>query len=738
MFSRHSGFLALRLLVAAAVLATGGWLAGGRTAATELDKLDTSLKLIPEDAAFYSSILHGRELVEVIGHSNAWSKVVQLPFVQMGLGLYKNQLTLPSSNVAKFEAFRKSDDGQKLFRLLGEMASHEMFVYGDQSQTKFVELMQDLAAAVQSPQVMYEEAIGRMMVPGSHDARARAMLETLARDLKLIGVPNVVFGFKLKNTATAVEQLTKLEKHATKMLAANEFTRGHFKKRKVDGVDYLVLDLDGSMIPWDEMPGEMLDKLKESEAEEGDVQKIIDRLKTCKLVVALGVRDDYVLLSIGSSLYCLRKLGKGPRLIDTREMKPLEKHVDKHLVAVSYMSREMSREVDRQRKNLRNMLESVENLLAKSDLGDEHKERIRKDLRSFVEDLKQYLPEPGARVGVSFLCRQGIEGYQYTWGRHGRLDGSKPLSLLQHAGGNPIFGLVARQKVDLADYDTVVKWVKTAYGYFHEFALPNLPDREKAEKFLTTAIPLFDRLDRANREMLIPALKDGQMALVIDRKLASKQFVDSQPATEKPMPMIEPALVIGVSDSDLLKKAMGEYRAVINGLIAAMRQADETSEIPENAQIPEPKVKEVADGKLYSFSLPEDWPVHLDKQIVPNMGIGEHIAVASISHGHSERLLKPTPLGVGGVLKDPNRPLACALWLDWAAIVETASPWVDYIVDQTTADSDQGMMSKALIESQVHTVTDVLKVLRNFSNVTYFEDGVMVNHGLAELRDIEK
>ena len=338
---------------------------------------------------------------------------------------------------------------------------------------------------------------------------------------------------------------------------------------------------------------------------------------------------------------------------------------------------------------------------------------------------------------MSFLCHRGIEGYHYVWGTHGRMDGSKPLDLLRHVGGNPIFGLVARNKVDLSDYDVLVKWVKVGYGYFHEFALPNIPEREKAEKFLTAAIPLFDRLDRANREMLIPALADGQTALIIDRKLASKQFFDSQPATEKPMPMIEPALILGVSDADLLKKAMSEYRAVINGLITAMRESDDTSGIPEDAQIPEPKITEVSGGKLYSFPLPEDWPVHLDKKIVPNIGIGEHVAVVSISHHHSERLLKSTPLEIGGVLNDAHRPLACALWVDWAAIVEAASPWVDYFVDQATAESDQ-RMPKALIQAQVHTVTDVLKVLRTFSNEIYFEDGVMVNHGLAEIRDVEK
>ena len=50
-------------------------------------------------------------------------------------------------------------------------------------------------------------------------------------------------------------------------------------------------------------------------------------------------------------------------------------------------------------------------------------------------------------------------------------------------------------------------------------------EREKLEKFLDAALPLVERMDKANREMLIPALADGQSALVIDGKLDQQHFV---------------------------------------------------------------------------------------------------------------------------------------------------------------------------------------------------------------------
>ena len=125
-------------------------------------------------------------------------------------------------------------------------------------------------------------------------------------------------------------------------------------------------------------------------------------------------------------------------------------------------------------------------------------------MAELAKDLKALMPEVGAMMGFRFLSDRGIEHYRYAWGDHDRIDGSKPLGLLQHVGGNPILGLVAREKVNVEDYNRMVKWVKTAYGYFDELALPHLPeaDRGKVQKFLMAALPLVERLDKANREML--------------------------------------------------------------------------------------------------------------------------------------------------------------------------------------------------------------------------------------------
>ena len=149
MVARHWSSRLARLAILAVALAAAGWLAGPVAAAGELDKLDTSLKLIPEDAAFYSSMLRNREQFEAIRNSNAWAKVREMPVVQMGLSLYQAQLGTPGSGPAKLQAAWKNPEVRKIVDLVADMVSDDVFMYGDDSCTDFLELMQDVSGAVQ-------------------------------------------------------------------------------------------------------------------------------------------------------------------------------------------------------------------------------------------------------------------------------------------------------------------------------------------------------------------------------------------------------------------------------------------------------------------------------------------------------------------------------------------------------------------------------------------------------------
>jgi hypothetical protein len=718
-------------------IATKGKVRGTGTRALiagDLDKLDTALKFAPADAAFCTSMLRNREQASAVRHSRAWAKIRQMPLVQMGLSLYAAQVSLPDSVPARIDAALHNPEVRKMLDLATDMVSDEVFVFGDKECIDFMGLLQDVNVAMSYGPILLQ-ATDQTQGRAPNQLQAAMVISALARHADKIKVPGLLLGFRLKSAELANEELVKLETIGNIVLESMEQTKGRFKKTKIGKHEYLTLTVDGAMVPWDELP---LDKFKEMELKEGDTEKVIQQLKKARLVIAVGLRDKYLLVSIGSSLKCLEKFGKEKRLIDRPEFRPLAKFADRRLTGIGYLSAEMAQQTASQRRALDGLHELLDAVLPQTQLSDAQRERIRKDIEGLNGDLKTLFPKLGARLGLGFLADRGIESYQYAWGNFGPLDGSKPLGLLQHVGGNPILGVAARAKVTGKDYDLMAKWGKTAYGYFQEFGLPSLAeaDREKAKKFLDAAVPPLRRLDKANREMLLPALADGQVALVVDGKLQSKHFAEALPATEKPMPMAEPAVVLSLSNAKLFKQGLSEYRTAINEFIDAVRNM-EGSHVPEDVRIPEPQVTESSLGTFYSFALPEEWGV--DEQIVPNVVIADKLAVISASRKHSERLLKATPLAVRGILvKAADRPLAIAGWLDWATLVKTATPWVDFAVEQAAGSKGVDEANQKMIVSQAHTALDVLTVVRTITCESYLEHGVLVNHTLTEIHDLAK
>src|SRR5262249_40889461 len=56
---------------------------------------DTSLKLVPGDAAFYSAMLRNREQLELVFKSRAWARLTSLPAVQTAWQMAMTQLDQP-------------------------------------------------------------------------------------------------------------------------------------------------------------------------------------------------------------------------------------------------------------------------------------------------------------------------------------------------------------------------------------------------------------------------------------------------------------------------------------------------------------------------------------------------------------------------------------------------------------------------------------------------------------------
>ena len=199
------------------------------------------------------------------------------------------------------------------------------------------------------------------------------------------------------------------------------------------------------------------------------------------------------------------------------------------------------------------------------------------------------------------------------------------------------------------------------------------------------------------------------------------------------MPMIEPAMVFGVSDAKLLRQGIKGYVGVVRETLEELR-AEELIDLPEEFKLPEPKVTKIDGGTLYSYPLPKE--VGLDEQIVPNAGLNENVAVISMSRGHTERLLADTAPTVGGVLEDLSRRRAMAQVIHIEGMVTAVKPWILWGVGQATEGQDEGQAM--MIATQVTDFLDVLTVFKTITSETYREQDAIVTRMMIELEDVER
>ena len=236
--------------------------------------------------------------------------------------------------------------------------------------------------------------------------------------------------------------------------------------------------------------------------------------------------------------------------------------------------------------------------------------------------------------------------------------------------------------------------------------------------------------------MLLPALADGQAALVLDARLTSSQWFAKMPPTAKPLPLLEPALVLGVSDSGLLRKAFAEYRSIVNELIPKVHEV--APNVPDN-QLPEPESRKAKAGTLYFYPLPA--ATGIDRQTAPTAGLSNRVAVLTISQKHAERLLATAPLKVeGGPLAELKKPRAMAFYLNWAAVIHGVTPWIEQGLHAAGIDPSEkvevGDESWKGILKQVPTVVQVLQVFRSYTSSTYFDGRVLVTHSETVIQDL--
>ena len=385
------------------------------TRAADPESLDTSLKLVPAEAAFYTATLRNRDQYDAVVKSKAIAKLKALPFVQKAWKEGLAELSKPGGALEVLDNFRKDPENQALLDLFGDMVSNETFVYGDESLNQMLELYLKLTRANQ---------YGTMMAALKPENRGKdptelqikVMLKTITENMDQIKIPDVVIGFRLSDTDRAEAQIKRLEGLIKGPIAQNPQTKGRLKRVSLGGKDFLTFTLDGSLIPFEE-----LDKKLENleDAEKAQAEKLKKKLQSMTLTISMGVRDKYMLLSIGSGTKHIIKMGKGKSLATRPEFQPLAKHTDKPLAELGYVSKELRSKFAMTKKDVDMYLEVGREALKNAEqLPEPLRKRLEKDIEELAKDVKKGIPEVGPLASFGYLTSTGMESLTYDWSEH--------------------------------------------------------------------------------------------------------------------------------------------------------------------------------------------------------------------------------------------------------------------------------------------------------------------------------
>jgi hypothetical protein len=737
-----SGIVVRRVAVFLLATLSGAVSIDRHSMAAELVEQAHSLRMVPQDAAYYSASLRLKEQFDVLLESKAYAKLMEIPliqFVKMQIQFQWQQASL--QGLQEVKDYIETPEGQEMVAVLKEMFAEEVFLYGGGDVAEWLELLMELNSIQRTAGL---EAAASGKEPGEVIAqKVREAFEERADDFS---VPTMVFGFRIKDADRAKQQLDEVHALVRKLLDEQRpELSAHLQRDQIGGHEFLTLRLDGSMIPWDELREEAADEV---DPEEFDKWRELLSKKT--LAVALGVIDEFVLLSIGASTDPLESMGQGPFLADQPAIKRLEKHADQRVASISYMSEALARNLSSPEKTVEDLAAMADQGLQQAEVQEELRKQLVDDIRAL--NLSKYMPKPGGTASIVYLTARGYEAFRYQTGKQPMMDSSKPLTILNHVGGKPMLCLASRSNDTVEDYDEAVAWLKQTARHVEQIAETKADPEDWAEylKYRDRVIELLQRLNKANRDLMYPAFADNQGALVMDVTAESKQWIKHMPESPKPLPMLELGMVVSVSDAESLRKGVKEYCAVFRDALAIAREI-KPDDVPE-FDIPEPEERDVeGGGKLYVYPLPVEWGV--DPQVAPSAGLTDKAAALTTMPATAERLLRETPLAIDSPI-DVNRPAAMVVHIEFAKLIGVVRPWLDYGLAvamgtlKTDADEDEGeeddaaeqspmMIQAGFIAPQIYQFLDVATVFRSATSVTYEEDGVWITHSETHLEDLK-
>jgi len=305
------------------------------------------------------------------------------------------------------------------------------------------------------------------------EIQGKAFVAGALRPVDLIEFPDLVIGFKVKDKALAQDQLDRIELNLQTVLGNEPAFQQPFPAReRSPGIR---ISRSRSTATWSPGTRSWLEKIRSLAATPADGDRLIDHLQKVKLVISLGMRDDFLLLAIGRSTDVLASWAGGcaaPR--GGRNWPAVGTFADKRIVSVGYSSKKMNQHFSQTRRASDNLLQMAKNLLPGLPVPEKLRDDLAKDAAEMAFGPEVDDPEVGASSSVGFLTKQRRGKLLLRLEPHRKWTAPSRSTCSITSAATRFWPSWGEAKVSSEGYDLLVKWAGIAHRYLDDYGVPQM------------------------------------------------------------------------------------------------------------------------------------------------------------------------------------------------------------------------------------------------------------------------
>lgn len=674
MLKRMSPWMSRSLLVAVvcSCFASGPL---SRSASAD-DLTDSALSIAPHDVAFFSTSVNLDDAWEDFANSRLVTRLRNVPYVQKLESELVSQWENPEGQVVQAKAMLENPSIKNALRMLQDMFSDEVFVYGEDNWSDAIVGFMELNNKVTTQIAQNPEAVEEYF--NSH----------LAGDLAELAIPTTVMGFRLDDPDNAMFQLNAIE--AIVRMGGSQVPQlapvlERFVHTNFDGGMALALTLDASLIPLDELSGN----------EREMAEKVQQALNSRSITLAIGIKDGILLMAMGEGESVIDQIGQANKtLLGEPTLSVLKEAAPERLRAVSYSSANFRNSAWKASYGNYFSRLSVQATSAIRSEADENPkmeawlQEIEADAKRMDAFVLDTAPMYGPTLGWQVATETGAEGFLYDWTKSQMFQNATPLEIVNNSGAQPLVMIAFKQAPDQAASLEAAEFLLEAIpGHirkFIEIAAPSDEKRDEAREVFDRSWPLVLETVEILQDKIAPSLDARETLFAFAAQWMTQDLGPGAPPLPQPVPLPELALACKLTHQDLFLSGCADLYGVVDKVVALIR--DLNPGFPADYVVPRPQQESIQGGKRFFYSeFAEAVPL---EGFNPQVAVNQDVVVVGFSQRQVDDMLDSRPTRTQPAWISPQTPVAAVAVVDMAGMTAAIRPWAKIGMLMSVGDLD--------------------------------------------------